>query len=79
MTAKQSNNQLTLAFDSRLVGEAELIRGKGTEPVIAEHRTENPTDTDFREPVRPTEPPDAPKHVRWCDRESPREPTYVDS
>src|SRR6185437_16419831 len=28
--------------------------------------------------AQPAEPPDADPHVRWCDRESWRQPTYVD-
>src|SRR5215472_6565372 len=33
---------------------------------------------DCRTVAQPAEPPDADPHVRWCDRESWRQPTYVD-
>ena len=46
MTAKQPNHQLSLAFDSRPVGEAEPIGSKGTEPVLVKQPPESPTATE---------------------------------
>src|ERR1017187_10676880 len=36
------------------------------------------SEIDCRPIAQPAEPPDADPHVRWCDRESRRLPTYVD-
>src|ERR1051325_2909622 len=36
------------------------------------------SEIDWHPIAQPAEPPDADPHVRWCDRDSWRQPTYVD-
>ena len=46
---------------------------RGTEPLVAKRDPERPASL-----LNPIEPPCTDPYARWCDRESPRGPTYVD-
>lgn len=85
MGNKRQKTQLELAFPTEGRGEAPRTVGEGTELSVANHDPQSPASSETLNHAEPpcTDPGDrsktsSPKYAWWCDRESPRGPTYVD-
>ena len=75
MGIERQNIQMRLAFPEGDWGEAPGGSREGTEMPVAVCAPESPAE----ETAQPAEPPCTDPYARWCDRESLRRPTYVDS